>query len=181
MPDSFMDVLWYCWSAFTWFFHAEERLAIVFDDNGLANWKQVPILIIINMLIIAWEIWMYDWLIKLYNWIFKNRQINPKKHHTPKFVLAITRGKPVGIPELFMLAFIPTCQKFGSFIYAAQRKFFGIKGFVALNFGGGLRLVIMVFLPKESIWYIIIGMIVARVITWWFENGYNKPNKNNSP
>lgn len=168
-------ILQVCRDIFTWFFHAEERIAIMLDARAWPNWQQIPILTLINILIITWEVLMFsgiNWLLRL----LKCFKINIKEPKTPNFVLFITRGKPIGILELAILAFIPLCQKIGTFVYTTQRKYFGIKGYIALCCGGALRLAIVAYLPKDALWYMIAGMLLLRVFTWWFENGYHRAN-----
>lgn len=166
-----LDVLWtiaQClWQAFTWFFHAEERLAIILDNYHWPNWQQIPLLIAFNMLVIAWEIWLFTGFTKIF-------KINTKKPKTPGFILKLTGNKPIGIPELAILAFVPLFQKAGSFIYTTQRNFFGFKGYIALCIGGGLRLAIMAYLPHQSLWYIIIAMIIIRILSLWDANSYQR-------
>lgn len=179
------NILWQIVNAVLWFFHFEEKLAIILDNRDWPNWQQVPVIVIVNMTIILWEVWIYNWLIRLYNWLIGwlnkhfswTRRISPvnlEKPKTPRIVLLVTKGKPIGILELAILAFVPLCQKFATFVYTTQRKYFGIKGYWALCLGGAIRVTIMIFAPKESLPYIIGSMLVIRIATWWLDNGYHK-------
>lgn len=169
------SILWQIINAFTWAFHAEERMALQFDTWGLSNEIQIPIIIGFNALLIAAEI-------MLFSGILKKLGFDTKKPKTPRFVLWVTRGKAIGLPELAILAFVPWGQKFGSFIYATQRKYFGLKGYIALCCGGALRLTGMIYLPKQAIWIMIAGMVLIRILSFISENGYHLPpskRKNN--
>jgi hypothetical protein len=155
-------ILQYSWDGFTWIFHAEERMAMQFDTWGMPLMWQMPILVAFNALLIAIEI-------AIYSGLFRFRKTKEPK--TPRLVLKITRGKPIGPVELMIMAFVPWGQKFGCFVFATQRKYFGLRGYIALCIGGTLRLVLVVFLPKELIWVMIIGMLVSRLASFWLENG----------
>jgi len=166
-----LDVCWhvleYCWHGITWLFYMEERMAILFDQLGWRNLHQIPILSAFNAALIAFEIWVFMRI---------SRIKKLKKVKTPHFFLIISRGKPLGYQDLALLAFTPTCQKFGSFAFVTRRKRFGWKGYLALCVGGTCRLTLMVYIPMEILWALIIGMVLYRLLTWWLENN-RKPTQ----
>ncbi len=126
------DILRIVWEALTWFFNAEERLAIHMERYGLPYLHQVAILTTANVLLILSEFGLVHLAWTSSDWV--------KNLKTPGFLKKVAHQKPVTLVDLFLFAFIPIgTQKVGVVAFHAKREQFGFRGFAALAIGGMLR------------------------------------------
>jgi len=169
-PHLIWFILGVFWQGFMWLWQFEEMWASTFDDWGWSSWQQLVVLLPFNTLMIAVETAIFS--------LFK-----PAKFEIPRFLSFISRSKALDYPGWALLGFIPHCQKFGSYFFARQLKRCGWKYFLpslgkywrnylAICVGGTCRLIITVYIPAEYLKPLIAGMVVVRLVTWWFDNNH---------
>lgn len=169
MNVDWLDFLVRIWDALLWALTSEEKLALWLEARGVPKEQQVAILIGVNTLMIAAEIGLF---------VLCSKVKFLKKAKIPSILLKLTHGKPMGYHDLFLLAFTPGMQKFGSFAFMTRRSQLGFLGYVSLCIGGICRVATYPFLG-DVIWVLIGALVVVRVF-YWLRDGANYINGANN-
>lgn len=147
------------WEGVTWFFGAEERLAILMAEYEVPYLRQIGILTVVNCILIICEFGFVHLAWTSSEWV--------KNLKTPNFLKRVAHDKPITLGDLFLFAFMPVgTQKIGVVAFHAKREQFGFKGFAALVLGGFIRVSLYPF-AGSWLWTLIIGMIIIRLWLWW--------------
>lgn len=161
------SVLAVIWNYCTWALYTEERLAIYMTSRGVDKITQIAILTAANAVLIALEIVIYTLFL---HWKFLRRFQRPwMKRLALKAIRFIARGKTLTRWDLILFSFTPSCQKGGTLAFSLRPKRFGWMGYLALVFGGFLRVMIYPFLGNWM-WGVIVILIIIRVYKWWRNN-----------
>ena len=171
--------MWWFVNIYTWMFHGEERAAMEFDKMNMPLDEQLFWILVINVGVITIEVGFFSllrlipwskipWLQKAKNWewfswlrIWSQKLKSGKSGRLLHF---FTRGKPIGLFTLSLMALTPACQKAGSLTLVTKCRHLGIKGFGALCVGGAIRVIVVVFLSADLVWAVIMAAIVIRLV-----------------
>jgi hypothetical protein len=160
------------WEAIQWLLFAEEKLALILADHHVPILFRIVTLSLSNMLYIGVDFAIIHFFAHL-KWV-KN---TVKK--VDQGLKKMSKGRKIGLFDLFLLDLAPMMQKFGVVAFYAKKKDFGWNGFLALAAGGFCR-VVAYSIMGDHITIFIFVLLALRVAILVHQNGWvnhDQPNQ----